>query len=216
MDKQLLMRLNLLLEVGEIDEEIKNTVIDFVNNIEDDHSIEISEENGSMLVSHLAMALARIKRGEEIEAIDEEIFKEVKETAIYKEMPKYYSQMEKALNIEIPQVEKQNIANLIKEIGKDKVEVTVKTDIQAANDVKLGKADYYVGACHTGGGGALSMAIALLTREKTATLSMPGRPPKEEDIIKAVEEGKVAFGFTGDHYEQVIPILMRELLAKNE
>lgn len=112
------------------------------------------------------------------------------------------------------QVEKQNIANLIKKVAGDKVEVQVKTDIQAANDVKLGKANYYVGACHTGGGGALSMAIALLTRDKSATLSMPGRPPKEEDIVKAVEEGKLAFGFTADHYEQVIPILVREILKK--
>lgn len=112
------------------------------------------------------------------------------------------------------QVEKQNIANLIKEIGGDDVEVEIKTDLQAANDVKTGKADYYVGACHTGGGGALSMAIALLTREKTATLSMPGKPPKEEDIVKAVDEGKVAFGFTGDHYDTVIPVLLRELLKK--
>jgi hypothetical protein len=110
------------------------------------------------------------------------------------------------------QVEKQNIQKLINELGEGKIQTEIKTDIQAANDVKLGKADYYVGACYTGGGGALSMAIALLTRDKCATLSMPGRPPKEEDIVKAVEEGKVAFGFTGDHYKQVIPILLRELL----
>lgn len=114
------------------------------------------------------------------------------------------------------QVEKQNIKKLVDVLGEGRVETEVKTDIQAANDVKLGKADYYVGACHTGGGGALSMAIALLTRDKCVTLSMPGRPPKEEDIVKAVEEGKLAFGFTGDHYEQVIPILLRELLKKEE
>lgn len=114
------------------------------------------------------------------------------------------------------QVEKQNIKKLIDVLGEGKVESEIKTDIQAANDVKLGKADYYVGACHTGGGGALSMAIALLTRDKCVTLSMPGRPPKEEDIVRAVEEGKLAFGFTGDHYEQIIPILLRELLKKEE
>lgn len=113
------------------------------------------------------------------------------------------------------QVEKQNIANLIKKIAEDKIQVEIKTDIQAANDVKLGKADYYVGACHTGGGGALSMAIALLTRDKTVTLSMPGKPPKEEEIIKAVKEGKLAFGFTADHYELVIPILLQKLLKKS-
>ncbi len=110
------------------------------------------------------------------------------------------------------QVEKKNIANLIKELGDGQVEVEVKSDIQAANAVKIGKADYYIGACETGGGGALSMAIALLTRDKCATISMPGRLPKEPEIIKAVEEGKVAFGFTGDHYETVLPILMKEIL----
>lgn len=110
------------------------------------------------------------------------------------------------------QVEKQNIADLVKEVGGDKVEVQVKTDLQAASDVKMGKADYYLGACHTGGGGALSMAMALLTRNKCAIVSMPGKPPKEEDIVKAVEEGKVAFGFTGDHFNKVVPVIIREIL----
>ena len=110
------------------------------------------------------------------------------------------------------QVEKQNIAKLVKEIGGDRVEVEVKTDLQAASDVKMGKADYYLGACHTGGGGALSMAMALLTRDKCATVSMPGRKPKEEEIIQAVADGKVAFGFTGDHYEQAVSIILREIL----
>lgn len=112
------------------------------------------------------------------------------------------------------QVEKQNIANLVKELGGDRVEVQVKTDLQAASDVKVGKADYYLGACHTGGGGALSMAMALLTRDKCATVSMPGKPPKEEEIIKAVQEGKIAFGFTGDHFENAVPVIVREILKK--
>lgn len=112
------------------------------------------------------------------------------------------------------QVEKQGIADLVKQIGGEKVQVEIKTDIHAANDVKTNKAHYYLGACHTGGGGALSMAMALLTRDKCATISMPGKPPKEEDIIKAVQEGKVAFGFTGDHFEKAVPIIMNEILKK--
>lgn len=114
------------------------------------------------------------------------------------------------------QMEKQNIKNLIEELGEGKVTAEVKSDLAAANDVKTGKADYYVGACHTGGGGALSMAIAILTRDKCVSLSMPGRPPQEEEIVQAVKAGKVAFGFTGDHYKQVIPVLVRELLKKGE
>lgn len=112
------------------------------------------------------------------------------------------------------QVEKQNIADLAKKIGGEKVEVEVKTDLQAATDMKVGKADYYLGACHTGGGGALSMAMALLTRAKCVTVSMPGKPPKEEAIVKAVKEGKIAFGFTGDHYETAVPAIVREILKK--
>lgn len=112
------------------------------------------------------------------------------------------------------QVEKDNIAGLVKRIGGDKVEVQTKMDLQAANDVKAGKADYYLGACHTGGGGALSMAMALLTRSKCATISMPGKPPKEEDVRNAIAEGKVAFGFTGDHYEKAVSLILTEILKK--
>lgn len=111
-------------------------------------------------------------------------------------------------------IEKQNIADLVKKIGGEKVSVDVMSDMQAAMAIKTGKAEYYLGACHTGGGGALSMAMALLTRDKCATVSMPGKAPKEEDIVKAVADGKVAFGFTGDHYEIAVPIIMREILQK--
>lgn len=114
------------------------------------------------------------------------------------------------------QVEKDNIVNLVKKIGGDKVEVQSKTDLHAANDIKTGKADYYLGACHTGGGGALSMAIALLTRAKCATVSMPGKPPKEEDVASAVADGKVAFGFTGDHYERAVDLIVKEILKKQQ
>ncbi|MBZ2175893.1 PRD domain-containing protein [Schnuerera sp. xch1] len=110
MDDNLMLRLNLLTDSGEIDESIKDVVIDFIERIEKNYSLKVTEENGSMLVSHLAMALGRIKRGEEIDAIDEEIFKEVKETEIYNEMPKYYSEIEGKLDIEIPQAEKDYIA----------------------------------------------------------------------------------------------------------
>ena len=111
-------------------------------------------------------------------------------------------------------IEKQNIANLVEKIGGENVKVEVMSDMQAAMAIKTGKADYYLGACHTGGGGALSMAMALLTRDKCATVSMPGKPPKEENIVKVVSEGKIAFGFTGDHYEIAVPVILGEILNK--
>lgn len=111
-------------------------------------------------------------------------------------------------------MEKQEIAAQIRDLVKDKAEVEVMSDLQAATAIKTGKADYYVGACHTGGGGALSMAMALLGRDKCETVSMPGRPPVKEKIVNAVAQGKVAFGFTGDHAQMAVPIIIEELLKK--
>ncbi len=109
---------------------------------------------------------------------------------------------------------KDEIAKLICEIGGDQVQVSVMTDMQAVLAVQSKQADYYFGACHTGGGGALSMAIALLTLAKCATVSMPGRPPKKEEVVDAVKAGKIAFGFTGDHIDESVTLIMSEILSK--
>ena len=108
------------------------------------------------------------------------------------------------------QVDKKEIESLVKSF--DSVITTmIKSDLEAAMAVKTGQADYYLGACHTGGGGALAMAIALLGKPKCETVSMPGKKPVEENVIKAVNEGKVAFGFTADHVEQAVPMILSAL-----
>ncbi|MDQ0858043.1 DUF2620 domain-containing protein [Bacillus sp. V2I10] len=113
------------------------------------------------------------------------------------------------------QVEKKEIESLVKKYGGEQVEVTVKADLEAAMLLKSGGADYYVGACHTGGGGALAMAIALLGKPKCATISMPGKTPLKENVQLAVDQGATAFGFTGDHKEKAVEYLM-EALLKNK
>lgn len=112
-------------------------------------------------------------------------------------------------------VEKQAVADLIQKIAGDKVTISIMSDVQAAMAIKTNAADYYFGACHTGGGGALSMAIALLTKAKCATISMPGRPPKEEDVIREVKEGKVAFGFTADHINEAVPMILKHIICND-
>lgn len=110
MDAMLKKRLILLEKAGEIDSSISDVVIDFSNQIERDYSVKITEDNGSMLITHLAMALSRIKKGEEIENIDEEVFREVKASKIYTELSGYYKMIEEKLGINIPNVEKDYIA----------------------------------------------------------------------------------------------------------
>lgn len=111
------------------------------------------------------------------------------------------------------QVEKKTIESLIKDIDAS-IETEIKSDVEAAMAMKSNQADYYLGACHTGGGGALAMAIAIIGRDQCETVSMPGRKPDEDKIITAVTEGKKAFGFTGDHVETAVPMIVNAIKNK--
>ena len=104
------------------------------------------------------------------------------------------------------QIDKENVNNLLKKYIPES-EITAKSDIDAAMVVKVGNADYYFGACNTGGGGALAMAIAIIGADKCATLAMPGNILDEEKIKEEVNSGKIAFGFTPQAAEQVIRIV---------
>lgn len=109
------------------------------------------------------------------------------------------------------QVEKKEIEALVKQYGGNAVEVIVKNDLEAAMALKTGQADYYLGACYTGGGGALAMAIALVGKPNCATISMPGQPPTQEKVDQAVAQGAKAFGFTGDHKDKAVELIMTAL-----
>lgn len=107
----------------------------------------------------------------------------------------------------------QEIADLVAEIGGDEVDARVGSDIAGAQEVAQGIASYYLGACATGGGGALSMAIAILGYANCFTASTAGRPPKEKEIWEAVESGKQAFGFSTDHVGLAVPLIIDAVLA---
>ncbi|MDY0406734.1 DUF2620 domain-containing protein [Virgibacillus sp. 179-BFC.A HS] len=107
------------------------------------------------------------------------------------------------------QVEKKEIEALVEKFDPS-IKTIIKSDLEAAM-AKTGQADYYLGACHTGGGGALAMAIAMLGRAQCETVSMPGRKPQEDKVIEAVKSGKKAFGFTGDHMETAVPMILNAL-----
>ena len=106
------------------------------------------------------------------------------------------------------QIDKQKVYDAVKGVVGDRAAVEI---IAAAMAVKTGQADYYFGACKTGGGGALAMAIALLGMNQCATVSMPGKMLSEEEILAQVKAGKKAFGFTDQHIEKVVPIILKGL-----
>lgn len=114
------------------------------------------------------------------------------------------------------QLAKEKIAELVKQTGGEEVDVSIMQDVQAAMAIKNGTADYYIGACNTGGGGALALAIALLGMTLCKTLTSPGRSCDEAKIASALESGKKAFGITDEHVPGVVPMLVKQILAQNE
>lgn len=110
------------------------------------------------------------------------------------------------------QVDRKKIATLVRQSGGDRVEVLELSDLDAAMAVKQGRADYYLGACHTGGGG-LAMAIALLGKPSCLIASMPGRPPKADEIQKAAAAGVKAYGFATDYADRAVPLILAAILG---
>jgi len=111
------------------------------------------------------------------------------------------------------QLAKEEIAAQVKQCGGDQVQITVKGDTQAAMDILSGGADFYLGACQTGGGGSLGMAIALCGYGRCITVASPGKQMKEEEMVSAVKGGKKCFGMVVEAIPTVVPVLVREMIA---
>lgn len=88
----------------------------------------------------------------------------------------------------------------------------ILSDMDAAMKVKSGELDYYIGACNTGAGAALAMAIAIIGYNESCTIAKPSFQAKEDEIKKFISEGKVAFGLSIEHVEHAIPMLIKQLM----
>lgn len=110
MDEMLHMRVNLLKDAGEIDEQIAQAVISFAKDVEEQFNTKLNEENASMLITHVCMALPRIKKGEEINPINEMALAEIKQSQAYKKVPALVKNLEQNLNLQIPKSELGYIA----------------------------------------------------------------------------------------------------------
>ncbi len=114
------------------------------------------------------------------------------------------------------QMDKRLIYDLVKKHGGEKVQVEIKQDIEGAVLVQNGAFDYYLGACATGAGGALGIAIGIIRGNNCVSLSIPGRVSSDEEIKQYVTEGKKAFGMVNTDIEKIVPILVEEIIKYKE
>ena len=118
------------------------------------------------------------------------------------------------IKIAVTGMGKERIAQLATSSGDGRVEALVKSDFEAALAVKNGQADYYIGACQSGAGGALGVANAILGSANVARLSGLGSAPDPEQIGEAVSGGRRAFGLANSHIDTVVPLLVRAIIDR--
>lgn len=102
----LTVRLQILKDSGQIDEEIYNNLLKVIESFNNNFQIKLLEENGGMFITHLAVALARIKNKELVEPIEELIFEEIRNDSNFEKAKEILTKIEEDINISIPEVEK--------------------------------------------------------------------------------------------------------------
>ncbi|MEV0265337.1 DUF2620 domain-containing protein [Streptomyces sp. NPDC050617] len=109
-------------------------------------------------------------------------------------------------------VGKVEVAETVKKLALDGVEITVSSDMDAAMKLRAGQADYFLGTCHTGAGASLGVLVGLMGKDACHTF---GRSvPTEDDVNGLLAEGKKVFGFAIDQIDLVAPIVARAIAAR--
>jgi hypothetical protein len=108
------------------------------------------------------------------------------------------------------------MAKIANEAGAGMIEAAAVGDMQGARLVKKGQADFYLGTCWSGGGGALAAATAILGASKVGIAGTPGMSVSEEKVAAFLAEGRTAFGFPYEQSNQAIPVIVQAILRHAE
>ena len=122
----------------------------------------------------------------------------------------------RAVRIVAAGVDAPTMARLAQDAGGGRVEAAALGDMQGARLVKKGQADYYLGTCWSGGGGALAAATAILGANQVGIVGTPGMVVTEERVRTMVGEGRIAFGFAYEQTITAIPLIVKAILAHRE
>ncbi|MDR0760579.1 MAG: PRD domain-containing protein [Treponema sp.] len=100
-------RLDILLSSRTISPEVDATVRRVIERMADPWGLTLTEENGSRLVTHLAMALMRISRGEIVESMDRESLEEFKASVSFPQAMVIASDIISFAKLTIPESERE-------------------------------------------------------------------------------------------------------------
>ena len=120
-------------------------------------------------------------------------------------------------NLVITGMDRDRAAVLAQSAAAGKLAITTASDYDGALALKRGAADYFVGICQSGAGGALALAIGVLGSTRCRTIAASGVAPVDaQQLTEAVDAGVVAFGVAVEHIDQAIPRLVVALAGGGE
>lgn len=101
------VRLDILNGAGAICDKTKEVMNGVIDMFQENHGITLTEENGAMMVTHLSMAIMRVRKDEPVKSIDDEVFQETLESEHIGRAREIYGDLEKILDVELPEDEKK-------------------------------------------------------------------------------------------------------------
>lgn len=99
-------RLSILRESGLITVDVYNKLEHMIEGYKNVYGIELTEENASMMITHLSQAMMRVLTGDEINEPDPMIVDELKNSEYYLKMEEMYKETCTMLDFEFPKDEK--------------------------------------------------------------------------------------------------------------
>lgn len=101
------MRLDILNNSGAICNSTKEVMINVIDMFKEKHDIELTEDNGSMMVTHLSMAIMRVKTNQPVNGINEEVYQETLTSEYFSKANLIYEDLAEVLDVVLPSDEKK-------------------------------------------------------------------------------------------------------------
>lgn len=102
-----LERLTILREAELIDNEAFEKVQVIIEKIGREFSLDLNTETGQMFITHISMAIMRIKNNEDTTSIENSIYEDIKESEHFPKALKFADIIEEIIEYNVPKNEKE-------------------------------------------------------------------------------------------------------------
>lgn len=110
------MKLAVLAQAGVIDEDIYQSTLRVISRLEERWGLPVRNEQGERAMIHLAMAMMRVQKGEEIQGIDASLLDELEEMQDYPQVEQIHQDIMAHFPLAVPAQEEgyllMNLASL--------------------------------------------------------------------------------------------------------